>query len=185
MRLRGSGACSQLTDITNAYFQAKPLTRLLLMSQPRGGLTQFDPEIPEDALLMSRVQIHGTKDAGRGLYPRVHGEIIKQGFFSSSVSPALCYKIDDEKKLKALLCIHVDDLLFCHNGKVGKQAIANLLGRFSGGKIEESFFAIADAGSHNPKITWFVEMCKRTQKASVPSVWMREDVLVIPFHQGS
>ena len=130
----------QSADITNAYFQAEPLTRLLLMSQPRGGLTQFDPEIPEDALLMCRVPIYGTKDAGRGFYLRMHGEIIKQGFFSSAVSPAMYYKIDNEKKLQALLCTHVDDLLFCHDGKEGKKAIENLLGRFSVGKIEESSF---------------------------------------------
>ena len=127
-------------DITNAYFQSEPLTRLLLMSQPRGGLTQYDPEIPEDALLMCRVPIYGTKDAGRGFYLRMHGEIIKAGFLPSSVSPAMYYKVNEEKKLEALLCTHVDDLLFCHDGQKGKKAIDDLLGRFSVGKIEETSF---------------------------------------------
>ena len=31
------------------------MTRLLLMAPPRGGLTMFDAEIPEDAVLMRRV----------------------------------------------------------------------------------------------------------------------------------
>ena len=129
-------------DITNAYFQSEPLTRLLLMSQPRGGLTQYDPEIPEDALLMCRVPIYGTKDAGRGFYLRMHGEIIKAGFLPSMVSPAMYYKVNEEKKLEALLCTHVDDLLFCHDGQKGKKAIDDLLGRFSVGKIEGDFFPL-------------------------------------------
>ena len=101
------------------------------MSQPRGGLTQFDPEIPEDALLMCRVPIYGTKDAGRGFYLRMHGEIDRAGFLPSSVSPAMYYKINEEMKLEALLCTHVDDLLFCPDGQEGKEAIEGLLGRSS------------------------------------------------------
>ena len=33
-------------DITNAYFQSAPMTRLLLMNPPRGGLSKYDPEVP-------------------------------------------------------------------------------------------------------------------------------------------
>ena len=43
LRLKGS-------DVTNAYFQAKPLTRLLLMRQPTGGLG--DPDVPAEACLL-------------------------------------------------------------------------------------------------------------------------------------
>ena len=31
-------------DVTNANFQARPLDRVLLMAQPRGGLEGVDPE---------------------------------------------------------------------------------------------------------------------------------------------
>ena len=133
-------------DITNAYFQSEPLTRLLLMSQPRGGLTQFDPEIPEDALLMCRVPIYGTKDAERGFYLRMHGEIVRAGFLPSSVSPVMYYKINEEMKLEALLCTHVGDFLSCHDGQDGKKAIEGLLGRFSVGKIEETSFRYCGRG---------------------------------------
>ena len=70
-------------DITNAYFQAAPMMRLLLMAPPRGGLTMFDAEIPEDAVLMCRVPVYGTKDAGRGFYLRMNTEILAQGFVAS------------------------------------------------------------------------------------------------------
>ena len=43
-------------------------------------------------------------------------------------------------KLEALLCTHVDDLLFCHDAQEGKKAIEGLLGRFSVGKIDETSF---------------------------------------------
>ena len=35
-------------------------------------------------------------------------------------------------KLEALLCTHVADLFFCHDGQEGKKAIEGLLGRFFG-----------------------------------------------------
>ena len=47
-------------DITNAYFQAAPMTRLL-RAPPRGGLTMFDAEIQEDAVLMCRVPVMERK----------------------------------------------------------------------------------------------------------------------------
>ena len=48
-------------DITNAYFQAVSMTRLLLMAPSRGGLPMFDAEIPEDAVLTCRVPVFGTE----------------------------------------------------------------------------------------------------------------------------
>ena len=37
------------------------MTRLLLMAPSRGGLTMFDAEIPEDAVLTCRVPVYGTE----------------------------------------------------------------------------------------------------------------------------
>ena len=167
-------------DITNAYFQSEPLTRLLLMSQPRGGLTQFDPEIPEDALLMCHVPICGTKDAGRRFYLRMHGEIVRAGFLPSSVSPAMCYKINEEMKLEALPCTHVDDLLFCHDGQEGKKAIEGLLGGFSVGRSTRRPSATADVVSRRVRTSLLAWTCRRTPKVFDPSAWMREGVPVTP-----
>ena len=56
------------------------------MAPPRGGLTMFDAEIPqiEDAVLMCRVPVYGTKDAGRGFYLRMNAEILAQGFVAAT-----------------------------------------------------------------------------------------------------
>ena len=82
LRLKGS-------DVTNAYFQAKPLTRLLLMRQPTGGLG--DPDVPAEACLLCRVPIYGSIDAGsgRGFYLRMDSKIKTAGMKASKVMPAL------------------------------------------------------------------------------------------------
>ena len=158
--------------VGRARFQSEPLTRLLLMSQPRGGLTQFDPEIPEsDALLMCRVPIYGTKDAGRGFYLRMHGEIIRAGFLPSSVSPAMYYKVNEEMKLEALLCTHVDDLLFCHDGQKGKKT-CSVVSRSERSTRRPS--ATVDVLSHRTRTFLCAWTSRRTPRVYVPSVWMRE-----------
>ena len=100
---------------------------------------------------MSGADYYGTKDAGRGFYLRMHGEIIRAGFLPSSVSPAMYYKVNEEMKLEALLCTHVDDFLFCHDRQKGKKAIDDLLGRFSLGKIEETSFRYCGRGLHRTR----------------------------------
>ena len=42
------------SDVTNAYFQAAPATRLL-MAQPPGGVP--DPDVPDDACFICRVRV--------------------------------------------------------------------------------------------------------------------------------
>ena len=126
LRLKGS-------DVTNAYFQAKPLTRLLLMRQPTGGLG--DPEVPAEACLLCRVPIYGSIDAGRGFYLRMDSEVKTAGMKASKVMPALYYHQDENGNLDAMLCTHVDDLLFACKPSGGK-VIQETLGKFSVGKTE-------------------------------------------------
>ena len=54
-------------DISSAYFQSEPLERVIIMKQPRGGL----PGVPPEAMLLRRLPVYGTMDAGRGLYVRL------------------------------------------------------------------------------------------------------------------
>ena len=130
LRLKGS-------DVTNAYFQAKPLTRLLLMRQPTGGLG--DPDVPAEACLLCRVPIYGSIDAGRGFYLRMDSEVKTAGMKASKVMPALYYHQDKNGELDAMLCTHVDDLLFAHKPS-GAKVIQEILGNFSVGKTEEGSF---------------------------------------------
>ena len=126
-------------DITNAYFQAAPMMRLLLMAPPRGGLTMFDAEIPEDAVLMCRVPVYGTKDAARGFSLWMNAEILARGFVASQICPATYYLFGKDQHLAAMMCTHVDDLLFAYSDE-GKETVDAILNRFSGGKIEEGSF---------------------------------------------
>eukprot|EP00435_Cladocopium_sp_Y103_P049354 s1856_g14.t2 len=90
LRLKGS-------DITNASFQAKPLTRVMLMRQPAGGMKAL------------------------------------------KVMPALYFHQDENGDLDAMLCTHVDDLLFAHKPS-GAKVMEEILGKFSVGKTEEGSF---------------------------------------------
>ena len=126
LRLKGS-------DVTNADFQAKPLTRLLLMKQSAGGLG--DPDVPAEACLLCRVPIYGSIDAGRGFYLRTDSEVKDAGMKASKVMPALYYQLDENGDLDAMLCTHVDELLFAHKPS-GAKVIENILGKFSVGKTE-------------------------------------------------
>ena len=66
-------ACHQAdihsADITSAYFQGRPLDRVLLMRQPRGGLPGVEP----DVLFLVRVPVYGITDSGRGFWLRLDG----------------------------------------------------------------------------------------------------------------
>ena len=53
-----------LSDIRNAYFQAMPIDRIVIMRQPQVGLRGIDPE----AFLLIRVPVYGLCDSGRGFW---------------------------------------------------------------------------------------------------------------------
>ena len=79
-------------DISSAYFQASPLERVLLMRQPSGGL----PGVPEDAMLLCRLPIYGTMDAGRGFYNRLCTEAKTEGLEVSKIAPGLYYLVGSD-----------------------------------------------------------------------------------------
>ena len=56
------GVPVESSDMRNAYFQAEPIDRAVLMRQPSGGLPDVDP----DAMLLVRVPVCGLCDSGRG-----------------------------------------------------------------------------------------------------------------------
>lgn len=61
-------------DILNAYFQGKELDRLLLLKPPKGIP---DPDYANgEAMILARVPIYGTSDAGRN-YGRNSGQLLQ------------------------------------------------------------------------------------------------------------
>ena len=106
-------ACHNLpvrsADITNAYFQGQELDRILLFKQPPGGLP--DPDLPEDAHLLARVPIYGARDAGRGFWKALRNSPVESGMKENRILRAL-YSYAENGEVKALLCSHVDDILW-------------------------------------------------------------------------
>ena len=129
------GVSIHSADVTSAYFQAKPLDRVLLMRQPRGGL----PGVPDDALLLVRLPIYGLCDSGRGFWLRLDSEAREVGLKPSLIFPAFyCLKNQDNKPI-AVMTTHVDDLLYAYLPE-GKEAMDRLLSKFEVGSTETGCF---------------------------------------------
>ena len=63
-------------DISNAYFQSDPLDRLLLLKPPRSGIP--DPDYQDgETMILARVPIYGTQDAGRKFWQRFRNVIVE------------------------------------------------------------------------------------------------------------
>ena len=94
-------------DITNAYFQGKPLERLLILRVPKHPKGVPDPEIQRAGFMIARVPVYGTTDAGRNLYLRIKECSRELGLKTSRVLSALYFLTDKEGNLCAALCTHV------------------------------------------------------------------------------
>ena len=107
-------ACQGLTaeagDISNAYFQAENIDRLIMMKPPRGGIPGRDPE--EHIRLVACKPIYGTEDAGRWFYKRFRKVATAPGRLTEArLMPGLYYHAVDGD-IKILCGTHVDDFVF-------------------------------------------------------------------------
>ena len=124
------GVPTQSSDIKNAYFQALPIDRIILMRQPRGGLPGVDPE----AMLLVRVPVYGLRDSGRGFWKRVDKDAKDVGLKASRIFPAFYYHTTNGK-VDLLLTTHVDDFLWAST-ETGDAIMDRLLERFEVGRCE-------------------------------------------------
>ena len=89
--LHSWASCERLTvksgDVTNAYCQGCPLERLILMTQPPGGVPDVD--ISADTMFVARVPIYGTCDAGRGFWKKLRHDILSSGLKENAAIRAL------------------------------------------------------------------------------------------------
>ena len=73
-------ACRQYVlksgDISNAYFTADPIDRLILLGPPKGGF----PGEPDTRAVAMNKPIYGTKDAGRLFYKSFRRRAVAFGF---------------------------------------------------------------------------------------------------------
>ena len=122
-----NGLDIKTADISNAYFQGEKLDRLLLLKPPSSGIPDPDSQ-DRETMILARVPIYGTQDAGRKCWTRFRKVIISNMFRENKVAKAM-YVIEEDHDVKAMLITHVDDL--CWAIKPGyEQHIESILKEF-------------------------------------------------------
>ena len=117
-------------DISNAFLQGAPLQGKpeMFMRQPKQGLKGLQP----GQILKLLKPVYGRPDAPRAWYNELSRILEAElGFTKSQVDPALFCLRDSAGTLKALMVVHVDDVMICHDGSVwGQQTAQKLHDRF-------------------------------------------------------
>ena len=116
------------SDIKNAYFQAMPIDRIVIMRQPQGGLPGVDPE----AFLLIRVPVYGLCDSGIGFWKKVDHDAKEVGLLSSRIFP---FHIENGA-VDVVLTTHVGDFLWACT-ESGHAVVDRLLTRFEVGRKQE------------------------------------------------
>ena len=122
----GHGVPFSSSDIKNAYFQAMPIDRRVVMRQPQGGLNAF---------LLIRVPVYGLCDSVRGFWKKVDRGAKEVRLLSSRIFPAFYFHIENGA-VGVVLTTHVDDFLRACT-ESGHAVVDRLLTRFEVGRKEE------------------------------------------------
>ena len=124
-------------DISNAYFQSVPLDRLLLLRPPNGGIPDID-YADGQTMILARVPIYGTQDAGRKFWQRFKKVITDNQFRECKIAKAL-YVVEVDGEIKAMLITHVDDLCWAVKPEF-EENMDEILETFVVKKVEQSKF---------------------------------------------
>lgn len=120
------------TDIKSAFLQGKELERDIYIRPPKESKT------PQHIIWKLKHGLYGLKDGARQFYESVKDELLNLSFRQCKLDPAVFYVIKD-KKLRGLICCHVDD--FLHAGDTAfEKLMVKLRDRFCAGKVEEKTF---------------------------------------------
>ena len=93
--------------ISSAYLQGKQNDRVILYRIPKGGIP--GEGIEEGAVIVARVPIYGTKDAGRGFWLRLKEVSLDAGYTLNKILPTMFSLRDKENKLVGVMSSNVDD----------------------------------------------------------------------------
>ena len=120
------------TDIKSAFLLGKILDRDIYIKPPT------ESKVPQHIIWKLKHGLYGLKDGARQFYESVKGGLLKLGFTQCKLDPAVFY-IQEDKKLRGVICCHVDDFL-----RAGDHFFERLMNklrvRFSAGKVEEKTF---------------------------------------------
>jgi hypothetical protein len=94
-------------DVSNAYFNADNVERLLLLNPPKGGLPGVD--CVERYAIAANKPIYGTGDAGRGFYKTVRRQALNAELKECPMFLSVyTYQVDGD--IKIMIGAHVADL---------------------------------------------------------------------------
>ena len=117
-------------DISNAFLQGAPLVgkQPMYMKPPKQGLAGVKP----NQLLRLLKPVYGRPDAPRAWYEELARVLTGElGFCKSCIDPAVFMLRDPKGILVGAMVVHVDDLMFCHDGsEMGKRVAEKLAKRF-------------------------------------------------------
>ena len=154
----------KIADISNAYFQGRPLDRVLLFRPPKGGLPGEDDS--DGAMICARVPVYGTKDAGRGFWLRIREVILENGWKENPIMPAF-YNLVVDGKLRGCIATHVDDLMWWVDEGY-ESHIDGVLAAFKIKKVEEGEFRFCGREITQDKDFNIMITCKDTAERIEP-----------------
>ena len=109
----------------------------MILKPPKSGIP--DPEYHDGkTMVLARVPIYGTQDAGRKFWKRFREVIVENEFRENKIAKAL-YVIEVDHEVKGMLLTHVDDLCWAVYPEYEKH-MTNILEAFDVRKVEEGKF---------------------------------------------
>ena len=122
-------------DVTNAYFQGEEIDRVLLLSQPKGGLPGMEP----DEHMLARAPIYGSVDGGRRFWKKLRRTVKRKGLRENRICRALYSYTDKDGVVQMLLASHIDDLLWACDPSCD-WIVKELIDEFKCGTVESGSF---------------------------------------------
>jgi hypothetical protein len=125
-----------MADISNAYLQGKENDRVILYRIPKDGIPEEG--VAGGTVILARVPIYGTADAGRGFWLKLKEVILEQGYSLNQILPTM-FTLRKEGKIIGVLSSNVDDILHGETEE-GEQAVQKILDTFAVREQQEGSF---------------------------------------------
>ena len=157
-------------DVKAAFLQGTDLDREVFLRPPK------ERRIPGVLWKMVK-RAYGFVDASRGFYLELEDTLKQLGCTVSKFDPALYYFFDGKKKLKGMICTHVDDLMNGSGDKMFEEQVMQPLKlKFQFGSEEESVFRYVgmQVAQHARSIT--VNFDHYVENMEVPNLEVIDDL---------
>ena len=118
-------------DVKSAYLQGDPIERTVYLKPPK----DFD----DDTLWLLKKTVYGLCDAARAWYSRMVKALQELGGLQCSLDMSMFYWRQDGH-LDGMLCLHVDDILYCGSQNFNDTIITSLQKQFRVGSSAEASF---------------------------------------------